>query len=70
MDDTPLFMKITIIKTITKIGSKEVNIKIHGQERVHVTVILWIIADEIKPPLMLVFKGKPFWQVEKIQSVF
>ena len=40
MDETPLFMNMTNTKTIAKIGSKEVNIKTHSQERVHVTAIL------------------------------
>ena len=40
MDETPLFMNMAITKTIIKIGSKEANIKTHGQERVHVTAIL------------------------------
>ena len=45
MDETQLFMNISKTKTITKIGWKEVNIKIHGQERIHVVAILWIVAD-------------------------
>ena len=40
MDETPLFMNITNTKTIAKIGSKEVDIKTHGQEKIHVTAIL------------------------------
>ena len=58
MDDTPLFMNILKTKTITKISSKEVNIKTYEQERIHVTAILWIIADCTKLPQMLVFKGQ------------
>ena len=65
MDETSLFMNMTSTKTIAKIGSKEVNIKTHGQERVHVTAILWIVADGTKLPPVLVFKGKPFGRVEK-----
>ena len=40
MDETPLFMNMTSTKTIAKIGSKEVNIKTHSQERVLITAIL------------------------------
>ena len=40
MDKTPLFMKITNTKSIAKIGSKEVDIKIHGQERIYIIAIL------------------------------
>ena len=50
MDETPLFMNIPNTKTIAKIGLKEVNIKTHGQERIHVTVILWIATDGTKLP--------------------
>ena len=45
---TPLFMNIINTKSIAKIGSKEVNINTHGQERIHVTEILWILADGTK----------------------
>ena len=65
MDETPLFMNMNSTKTITKIGLKEVNINTRGKERVHVTAILWIIADGAKLPPMLVFKGKLFGRVEK-----
>ena len=47
MDETPLFLNIASTKTIARIGSKEVVIKIHGQQKVHVTAILCIIADAI-----------------------
>ena len=33
MDEIPLFMNIHTLKTIAKIGSKEVNIKTHDQEK-------------------------------------
>ena len=65
MDEIPLFMNFTCTKTIVKIGSKKVSIKTHGQERVHVTSILWIVSDGSKLPPMLVFKGKPFGRVDK-----
>ena len=38
-------MNIPNTKTIAKIDSKVVNIKTHGQEIIHITVILWIVAD-------------------------
>ena len=60
MDKTPLFMNMTSTKTIAKIWSKEVNTKTHGQERVHITTIQWIVADGTKLPHMLVFKRKTF----------
>ena len=53
-----MFMNIPIIKTIAKIGSKEVNIKTHLQERIHVKAKLWIVADDTKLHSMLVFKGQ------------
>ena len=65
MDETPLFMNITNTKTIAKIGSKEVDIKTHEQEKIHVTTILWIIADGTKLPPMLAFKGQPDGRVER-----
>ena len=54
MDETQLFMNIPIIKTIAKIGSKEVNKKPHWQERNCVTAILWIVTDGTKLHPMLV----------------
>ena len=65
MDETPLLMNITNTKTIAKIGSKEFDIKTHRQEKIHVTAILWIIADGTKLPQMLVFKGQPDGRVER-----
>ena len=40
MDETPLFLNMSRTRKIAKIGSKTVNIKTHGQEKVRVTVIL------------------------------
>ena len=40
MDETSLFLNMARTRTIAKIGSKTVNIKTHGQEKVRVTVIL------------------------------
>ena len=65
MDETPLFMNIANTKTIAKISSKEVNIKTHWQERIHVAVILWIISDGTKLPTILAFKGQPDSIVER-----
>ena len=65
MDETPLFMNIASTITIARIGSKEIVIKIHGQEKVHFTAILCIIADGTKLPPMLIFKGQPEGRVEK-----
>ena len=64
MDETPLFLNIASTKTIARIESKEVVIKTHGQEKLHVTAILCIIADATKLP-MLVFKWQPEGRVEK-----
>ena len=40
MDEAPLFLNIARTITIAKIGSKTINIKTLGQEKVRVTVIL------------------------------
>ena len=61
MDETPLFINMAVIKIIVEIWSKEVNIKTHSRIIVHVTAILWIVADGTKLPLMLLFKGNIFW---------
>ena len=58
MDETPLLVNIPNNKTIGKICSKEVYIKTLEEERIHVTTILWIVADGTKLPSMLVFKDK------------
>ena len=44
---------------------KKVNIKTHGQERIHITAILWIVADDAKILPMLVYKGQPNGRVER-----
>ena len=48
MDETTLLMNIRKTKTIAKIGSNEVHIKTHRQERIHVTAIQWIVIDGTK----------------------
>ena len=58
-------MHIPNTKTTAKIGSKEVNIKVHEQEIIHLTVILWIVADCAKFLRMLVFKGQPDDKVKR-----
>ena len=50
MNETPFFMNISNTKTIAKIDSKEVNIKTHGLERIHLIEILWIVADGTNYP--------------------
>ena len=50
MDETILFINFPNTKMIVKIGTKGFKIKTHGQERIHVTVILWIVADGTKLP--------------------
>ena len=52
-------------KTIAKIGSKTVNIKIHSRDKVRVTAILWIVVDGTKLPPMLIFKGEPNGRIAK-----
>ena len=70
MDETLLFMDMTSTKTITKIRSKEVIIMTHGQERIHVTAILWIVANGTKIPPMFVFEGNLFRLVGKKSKAF
>ena len=65
MEEIPLHLNIARTMTIAKISSKTVNIKTHGQEKVRVTVILWIVADDTKLPPDLVFKGNPNGRVAK-----
>ena len=48
MDETQIFLNMTRSKRIAKIGSKTVNIKTHGQDKVRVIAILWIVADGTK----------------------
>ena len=59
MSETQIFLNMTRIKTIAKIGSKTVNIKTLGQDKVRVNAILWIVADCTKLSPMLIFKGEP-----------
>ena len=65
MDETPIFLNMARTKTIAKFSSKIVNIKTHGQEKVRITAILWIVADGTKLPPMLIFKGEPNGRITK-----
>ena len=40
------------------IGTKSVNVKIHGDEHLRITVMLAIGANGIRLPTLVVFKGK------------
>ena len=58
-------------KTIAKIGSKTVNIKTYGQDKVRVTAILWIVAEGTKLLPMLIFKGEPNGRIAKeLENIF
>ena len=59
MNETLVFLNIVRTKTFAKIGSKTVSIQTHGQDKVRVTAILWIVTDGTKLPPMLIFKGEP-----------
>ena len=50
MYETLLFVNIFNTKKIVKIGSNEVNIKTHGQERIYVTEIIWYAVYGTKYP--------------------
>ena len=57
MDETPLFVNVLYKKTIATIGSKEVIIKIHGQESSPYCNIV-NYCRRYKVTLLLVFKDK------------
>ena len=42
----------------------------HDQERIHVTAILWIVANETKLLPMFLFEGNPFKLVVKKSKAF
>jgi len=52
-------------KTIAKKGGKTIIIKTQQQEKCHLTVLLTITADGSKLPPFLIFKGKPYGNIEK-----
>ena len=56
---------MAITKTIAKIGFKKVNIKTHGQDKVRVTAVLWIVEVGTKLAPMLIFKGEPNGRIVK-----
>ena len=58
-------MNITNTKSIAKIDLKEFNIKVHGQERIHLIGILWIVGNGSKLPTILVFKSQPDGRVQR-----
>ena len=72
MDETALFMNIASTKTIARIGSKEVVIKTHGQEKcmslqyyVLLLMVLnylqcWSLKDSLKEELKRKLKKKHF----------
>ena len=65
MDEIQIFLNMVRTKTITKIGSKIVNIQTHGQDKVRLTAILWIVAYGTKLSPMLIFKDESNRRIAK-----
>jgi len=58
MEERPIYFEMVTKTTITKIGTKSLNVKTHGGEHLRITVMLAIGAKGIRLPSLVVFKGK------------
>ena len=58
MDETPIWFEMTGKTTVEKIGTKNVEVKIFGTERLRISLLLAIILNGNKLKPLLVFKGK------------
>ena len=58
MDETPLWFDIVPQRSIVKKGTKSLVIRTSGSEKIHLTVVLGVMADGNILPPMIIFKGK------------
>ena len=57
-DETPIWFEFFAKKTIARIGEKNINVRTFGSEKSRITVLLTILANGVKLPPLIVFKGK------------
>ena len=57
MDEISLCINIAPNYSISKKGKRSVIVMTQSQDKYHVLVILTIIANDVKLPLYLIFKG-------------
>jgi hypothetical protein len=58
MDETPVFFDMVGNLTIEERDAKTVQIQTTGNEKNHFTCVLTVLADGIKLPSIVIFKGK------------
>ena len=59
MNKVSLFLNMVKAKIIVNIGVKKADTKTYDQEKIRVTAILSIVADDTKLPQILIFSGHP-----------
>ena len=64
VDETPIVLEPIMNLTLDKIGTVDVKIRTFGKSKQRVSCILCIFDNDKKAPFMLVFKGKPYSNLE------
>lgn len=65
MDETPIMFEMVSKTTICEIGTRNVNVRTFGSDRIRIILILSIGSDGTKLPTLIVFKGKKNTAKEK-----
>lgn len=58
MDEVPISFDMPSSRTVSLRGAKEVSVATTGHEKSNFTVVLCITADDLKLPLMVIFKKR------------
>ena len=59
VDETPICLEPITTATLEKIGEKTIKIRTFGKTKQRITCVLCILANGMRLPPMLVFKGVP-----------
>ena len=59
VDETPICLELITTTTLEKIGEKTIKIRTFGKTKQRITCLIWILANGMRLPPMLVFKGVP-----------
>ena len=65
MDETPLCINIASNYSISQKGKSSFIVRTQSEDKYHVLVMLTIIANDVKLPPYLIFKGKPNGKIIK-----
>ena len=58
MEETPIWFQMVSKTTVAKISERSINVRTFGNDRTRISLILCIVDNGYKAPLLLIVKGK------------